>query len=371
MTLDQFNELIEAIYSAGVDPQKWDRVLRLMTAYLAGAGAALHVGNLDNSGFAFGATFNIDPECLLAYEQHYYSVNPLNTALALVPRGVAVPDHALVSRSEMRRSEFCSDFYRRFDLEGSATLVLDKAKGATACLGVVRSFNSEEFTEEQLRPLELLRPHLLRAIEFNKQLVLAETEKNAALSALDNLDAAVFLLKEGGVLAYCNPAGDALLRARDVLILSEKKIRAVHPEAARKLGRLIFDAVNGIGSHGGSLALPQPSGKRPLSARVLRVVGQESFVHVPQVKAVVFVSSPDEKSRSGVEHLAQMYTLTEAETRLVAALVEGSNLQEASDAQQITKGTARKHLAHIMAKTGTNRQAELIALVLTGRLPLR
>jgi DNA-binding CsgD family transcriptional regulator len=371
MNLDQFNELIEAIYSAGAAPQKWDHVLRLMTIRLSGAGAALHVGNLDNSGFAFGATFNLAEEALAAYADHYYSVNPLNTALALVPRGVAVPDHALVPRSEIRRSEFHCDYGRRFDLEGSATLVLDKVKDATACLGVIRGLNSNEFTDEELKPLRLLGPHLLRAIEFNKQLALTEGEKNAALAALDTLDVAVFLLKDGGILAYCNPVGEALLRSHDTLTLSRNKLRAVHPETARKLSRLIYDAVNGIGSHGGFLALPRPPGKRPLSARVLRVVGQDAFFHVPQTRAVVFVSNPNEKPRTGVEHMAQTYSLTEAEIRLVAALVEGYNLQEASDTQQITKGTARKHLAHIMAKTGTNRQAELIALVLAGRLPLR
>ena len=58
--------------------------------------------------------------------------------------------------------------------------------------------------------------------------------------------------------------------------------------------------------------------------------------------------------------LGQLYGLTLAEARLVEALLTGDTLQEYADRQGIRVNTARVYMKHVLAKTGTRRQAELI-----------
>jgi len=38
---------------------------------------------------------------------------------------------------------------------------------------------------------------------------------------------------------------------------------------------------------------------------------------------------------------------------------------------EMSEVTARNHLARILAKTGTNKQSELVNVILSSRLPLR
>lgn len=372
MKLDEFNALIEAIYAAGADPGRWRQALERLTCSLRGVAAGLHRRNLYTPGMTYAAQYNMEPEALSAYRAHYHSINPLNKAWARLPVGAAAAEPALLPRSEMRRSAFFNEFSRKFKLEGSTVLVLERGRDFVTSIGVVRPLGSEEFTEAEIEPIRMLIPHFMRAIDFNRRLASARNLCEGGLGALDSLDAAIFLLGEDGRVSYCNPAAEALLRACDGgLVLSQGRLRATHPEAARVLARLIHEAVTATGSRGGALSLPQPPGLRPLAARVLPVPNEISFFQTEPVRAALFVSTPGERFCGGVEGLAAAYGLTDREMRLTALLAEGNSVSEASDLLGIKKGTARKHLAHIMQKTETSRQAELVRLVLAGRLPVR
>ena len=55
--------------------------------------------------------------------------------------------------------------------------------------------------------------------------------------------------------------------------------------------------------------------------------------------------------------------LTVAEARLAAALAQGMSLKDYAAAAGIAEGTARVQLKSVFARTGTHRQAELVALI--------
>ena len=63
------------------------------------------------------------------------------------------------------------------------------------------------------------------------------------------------------------------------------------------------------------------------------------------------------------EALRAAFGLTAAEARLAAQLVGSGSLNAAADALGIAKETARNQLKAVFAKTGTHRQAELVALL--------
>lgn len=60
------------------------------------------------------------------------------------------------------------------------------------------------------------------------------------------------------------------------------------------------------------------------------------------------------------------WRLTATEARLAWLLAEGHTLQSAAGQLGVTHGTVRTHLKRVFSKTGTSRQAELVALVLGG-----
>jgi DNA-binding CsgD family transcriptional regulator len=61
--------------------------------------------------------------------------------------------------------------------------------------------------------------------------------------------------------------------------------------------------------------------------------------------------------------LSRIFGLTPAESRLAAALANGSTLTQAARNLNISWETARTHLKTVFSKTNTHRQSELVALL--------
>ena len=63
--------------------------------------------------------------------------------------------------------------------------------------------------------------------------------------------------------------------------------------------------------------------------------------------------------------------LTRAEAAFLGEIVKGDGLQAAADRLGVSLATARTHLRHVFEKTGTQRQAELVGLMVLGQTTLR
>ncbi|MGZ5234400.1 MAG: helix-turn-helix transcriptional regulator [Burkholderiales bacterium] len=61
--------------------------------------------------------------------------------------------------------------------------------------------------------------------------------------------------------------------------------------------------------------------------------------------------------------LRELFGLTRTEAAITAALVEGYGLEQIAARFHVGLGTVRSHLKTILSKTGTHRQAQLVALV--------
>jgi DNA-binding CsgD family transcriptional regulator len=77
---------------------------------------------------------------------------------------------------------------------------------------------------------------------------------------------------------------------------------------------------------------------------------------------IVCVTDTEAGVKLPEQRLRDLFGLTPAEARL--ALFEGATLNEAAESLKISRFTAQNHLARIFEKTGANRQATLIQLMM-------
>jgi DNA-binding CsgD family transcriptional regulator len=94
----------------------------------------------------------------------------------------------------------------------------------------------------------------------------------------------------------------------------------------------------------------------------------ESTLH--DAVAVLYVTDLENESPDHARALNDLYGLSEAEIELVVLLCEGCSLEEAARRRDVTLNTARSQLMGVFAKTGANRQSELVRLVLDGIAPI-
>lgn len=69
-----------------------------------------------------------------------------------------------------------------------------------------------------------------------------------------------------------------------------------------------------------------------------------------------------------MEFLQKIYALTPRECVVAVEIASGKNTREVAETLGISVGTVRVHVKRIFGKTGTNRQSQLVGLVLMGAL---
>ncbi|MGE4429446.1 MAG: helix-turn-helix transcriptional regulator [Sphingobium sp.] len=87
-------------------------------------------------------------------------------------------------------------------------------------------------------------------------------------------------------------------------------------------------------------------------------------------RACVIITQLSADTEPNIKPLAELFSLTPVETRLICQLLKGLNLQEAARALQLKVQTVRTYLKLIFQKTGTHRQVELVQLMQRGSLPV-
>ena len=80
-------------------------------------------------------------------------------------------------------------------------------------------------------------------------------------------------------------------------------------------------------------------------------------------RMVVYVIDPAHQPHVDGDLLRRVYRLSPAEIRVVRELMQGQSVEAIAEVLSISIYTVRTHLKNLFAKTGTNRQGELIARI--------
>jgi len=81
--------------------------------------------------------------------------------------------------------------------------------------------------------------------------------------------------------------------------------------------------------------------------------------------AAVLISDPDALAAPPVTVLRRLWGLTGAEAILAREMAAGHSLHVAAEHLGVTVATARSQLARVFAKTGSDRQADLMRMLVT------
>lgn len=189
-------------------------------------------------------------------------------------------------------------------------------------------------------------------------------------SALDRAAMGVALLDRRGRILFVNDALAAILAKGDGLRRFDSQIQATGLADAMRM-RVALDHM--------MAAVSDPArGQEPQSATMISIDrAQQSPLmvlvtaarHLPEEPAdaalVLYVTDPELNFDDLIESTCKILGLSRVEGRLAGMLIAGMPLGKAALAMRIKEDTARSYLKQVFAKTGTNRQADLIRLVLS------
>jgi DNA-binding CsgD family transcriptional regulator len=194
---------------------------------------------------------------------------------------------------------------------------------------------------------------------------------SAIVRALDALDFGVLLVDQFGRLVRANTVGAAILARGDGLSRSNNVIRANTIGDSVRLQAALAHAGVAAGRNGGGARQEAPVlliSRREAAPLVATVLPLPDGVAKGDVCAVLYLLDSKFDAPRLVGPLCRLYHLSPVETRLVCQLATGASLADAARSIRIKELTARGYLKQIFIKTGTNRQSELIALMLSSLL---
>lgn len=214
--------------------------------------------------------------------------------------------------------------------------------------------------------VELLRPHFGRALEFNRRLDRRRQQSGLLAQLFARFPLALAAVTADGELLEGNPQFEQLLQSDRRLSLQGGRVTFAGGETQLAWSAALNDLAAGRASR---VVIPVAQGQdAPLSAMVSAHDCADGEAAGPCL--LLSLAAPGLVGQVGERVLAEMFTLTPAEARLLAALVNGSSLEEYCASAGLSRNTARAQLKALFRKTGSRRQGELVRQVLNSPLLL-
>lgn len=263
------------------------------------------------------------------------------------------------------------------DSDPRGPLVLGSMRG----LGGVRSDLVLRYRLTGRRPetgevvLGELAWHLLRALRLHRALVGGQVRGFATALVLDSLPFGVVLVNMTGRVLQANRFGEEILAAGDGLAREGAGLRAGSGADTERLNHVIAQVAGSVVESGttpvGVLSLERPSMSPPWLVVVVPVHARRRADTVTEI-AALFVTEAAGGNPTGIppEAVARLFGLTPAEARLLIALIDGLNLDQAAGRFEVSKNTLRNQLNQIFRKTGVSKQSELVRLILSSPAPI-
>lgn len=360
-------DLIGQIYDAALDENLWAAMSPAIAAAFDAPSTALQLRDTQTGAVTLlSLTENYDAKSMASYEAHFGEKDPWVLGAQRFAMSTVITTQDLMDPKELLNSEFYHDWCRPLGLFNLVGALLPVDDGQFAALGIIRAVEGEPFAKSDKALVSQFLPHLRRALQIRRRLLVSSVERQAARETLDRTATATLVVSRDGQILLANLKAEHLFREADGIRSVGNRLIAVGRRPAERLSGLIRDAADtaagGGSSPGGTLALERPD-RLPLTVLVAPFRPAKNGLGAPLPAAILFIRDP-EMLTAAVLALQGLFGLTPAEAAVAGALADGKSVEEIAAALGVSLNTVRTHVKNTLAKTGTNRQSQLVALLL-------
>ena len=370
---EAFLRLVDLIYSTIEAPQKWREVYVQLCAALGSKSVHMLAVHKATGRLSYSDGTNLPVEGELAYMHHYRRIDPRISIAAAAGEGgwTHFPEMlpAEVAHTHPVYQEFLVPYDRRYN---SQCNLVDTPE-ATVIFSVLDGEAEGPLAAEARAFLDRLKPHLQRACRVGIQTFVHSSQALVGHLLVSRLRQPVVLMTADGDVLHSNDAAKELFRRTELvqvcegrMVLPQRHLAAVlarckELEESMKVANIGEASVHS--SQFQTMRIEGPneavyafyamlSPQREMGAFGLRPVVMMLFYH------------PNAAPTIDASLLYATFGLSPAECRVAMQLTEGRTLKEIAARQGIQHDTVRKQLQSIYLKTSTNRQPELVKLLL-------
>jgi DNA-binding CsgD family transcriptional regulator len=368
---DRLLGLIDDLYAAPGGHTGWLVFLDHVCDALNGSGASFISLRSGERHANVATTVRTDPRALELYREHWGALDPWGCSprLAAVRPSTVVVGDELISHCALKQTAFYCDFGRSYDIARCIVGMVETGPQGLSVISINGTERRGAFATDDAALFTALMPHVRRGLQLHRRLLTAEARPDDLTAVVELSPHAVLLVNTAGHVTFKNQAATELVAKRDGLTTDAGELRAARGDDTNRLRTLIAEAGRTSSgqdiSAGGTLALGRPSGRRPLTAVVSPLSRRRSGLQPAELaSAMVIVMDHEETDIPGEDVLRLLFRLTPAEATLTRLVAAGMSLTDATTHLDLRVATIRTRMKAIFEKTNTNRQADLVRVVL-------
>ncbi len=282
------------------------------------------------------------------------------------PVGTPVFRQSVISDEDWYSSQMYEISSQPFGIYHEATsMIVSRMISKTVC-SFGRYKDQAPLDAQELGMIAVLNSHFSRSLGLQGRIDQLEEAIIKSNNVLDLIEFGLVLYNTNQSPVFVNAAAQRIFDANDGLRLRPHDIE-VNSNIAQKSFQALIDRI--YASHlslsqrsGGLVSIPRLSRSRPYSLMVVPIHSKK--LNLETVTAGVFLFDPDVRKTTAIQMFVSSYDLTRSEAELAHALALGTSLEDAAEKRGVSRNTAKTQLHSIFSKTDTNRQSELVSLLL-------
>lgn len=367
--LKAFNDVVSSIYQAALDSMSWDEAMvRFVNAYSPPHWdvSFLLWERAPHRGARFVAAANLAPHAREIYASTFGGVTPWSRRLAPLPIGQIVDTDEVCPRNELVESEFYRHFLSNWQIVKALAAILDHDEEDR--LAWVMPGRDGYDLSKLRRGMQLIAPHIQRAVRISRRIAKADLRAGAAEASLAMSNAGVLALRADMSIVNANPRVEAYI-ADGTGRIAEGRWRFTSASANAELERLsgaeppascAFNAVNSDVVEHAVLAI-----------RIAQQSAQALDGYMQGAAMLVTIGPRGKAPAIPVDHLAAWFEFTPSEAHLAASLADGETVREFAVRRGVTENAVRFLMKGVLRKAGASDQARLVAMLRGLPLSLR
>lgn len=370
---EKLSTVIGKIYDSAVDPALWPDALESACGLI---GATLgYIGLFDtrNRTLRVPCYCGGNAEMIRSYET-LVPLNPFWDVMSQYQIGQIAFTSELMEKSgltesEVMESKFFKEWAQPSGLRDVVAGIFINGDGRIGSVNLHTPPTRDLVGPRDLAVMELLLPHVRRAVTIGDLLDVKSITAAAFEATLNALTSAVVLVDGGGRILQINQAAQTMFSANGPILSLRGELATHRAEATNALRSAIARAAMNESELGyGGIGVPiRNRNGDSLAHSIAHVLPLKSGTLRPGLSlgavAAVFVTPAYETVAPPVEALAALYDLTPTEARVMIEIASGKNRAATAITLGIADSTVKTHLARVFEKTGTSEQPELAKLV--------
>lgn len=362
MTDKKLQQVRDALYASVLNPEDWRKALGLCGTYTGGLDAQISTFDKQRLIPIAGAMAgtNFEAIAISDYARHYCALDPVPKMAS----GLSLHDwqcsQQQFDQAYVDRSEFYQDFLMPHQLRYGLFVKVDEDASSFTMFASMRALGQQPFGVKHQQAGHRISTDLQRVVQLQRHTQALRMQAEFGAKALDALAFALWVVDGTGRIRYGNRQAETLLGDATVDFVTRSGLLTCRSSPYKeRLAALIVNATRFPAIAGGMLL----KDAREHKVLVVPLPACSRLNHDWQIPLALVLGLQANSHLSSLQLMSTLYDFSPAEVRLAAAMLTGHSLERYASDVQLTLNTVRTQLKSLFHKTGTSRQAELVALL--------